>query len=338
MLLATLLASFTPLYLTLSASRIATISTYATGLLVGAALTVIIPEGVEAVYDNRGAGGHTDGEHEGEMAGWVGASLLAGFILMYLIDTLHPHTTPAHPPRSGSRHRASLYRTPSSLAELEPLSVSHSYGLPSDAHETESPRQSFDWDAESRPTSPAPNTPSQPLSASSPRSYSSSSLSTVIGLLAHSLADGISLGAASISAAPGSGGLDLVIFVAIMLHKAPTAFALSSLLVADPSCSPTFIRRSIAAFSFASPVGALITYALLSTVGVEGGGDMGWWTGMALVFSGGTFLFVATHVMERREGEKDEAGTGMTEMRKVGLVLAGMVTPGLLSKLVGHGH
>lgn len=80
MLAATLVASFTPLWTPLSAKKIQIISTYATGLLVGAALTVIIPEGVEAVYDNRGKG-HDDGE-EGEMAGWIGGALLAGFILM----------------------------------------------------------------------------------------------------------------------------------------------------------------------------------------------------------------------------------------------------------------
>lgn len=87
MLLATLLAAFTPLYISLSPTRIAVISTYATGLLVGAALTVIIPEGVEAVYDNRGERKHGDHAHsgEGEMAGWIGTALLAGFILMYVL-------------------------------------------------------------------------------------------------------------------------------------------------------------------------------------------------------------------------------------------------------------
>ncbi|KAL8293763.1 hypothetical protein RQP46_000464 [Phenoliferia psychrophenolica] len=332
MLLATLLASFTPLYITLSPTRISVISTYATGLLVGAALTVIIPEGVEAVYDNRGDRTHGDHahEHEGQMAGWIGTALLAGFILMYLIDTINPHSHPVHPARASPRHRASLYRTPSSLAELEPLSVPRS-------DQPDSPRSSFDWDDEAGP-SPPTSSPSPGSSKPKSRTPRNSSLSTVIGLLAHSLADGISLGAASVSAVPGSGGLDLIIFIAIMLHKAPTAFALSSLLIADTSCSPSFIRKSITAFSFASPVGALGTYALLSTIGVGSELSMGWWTGMALVFSGGTFLFVATHVMEKKEGDKDEATLAMSSHVKIGLVIGGMVTPGLLSRLVGHGH
>lgn len=254
----------------------------------------------------------------------------------YIIDTVNPHSHPAPRP-SSHRHRASLYRSPSTLAELEPLSAPRSF--PNDP--AESPRSSFDWDDETGPSStPSPSASPSPGSKAKVQSHAphNSSLSTVIGLLAHSLADGISLGAASVSTVPGSGSLDLIIFVAIMLHKAPTAFALSSLLIADTSCSPAFIRKSITAFSFASPVGALATYFLLSTIGVGGEVSMGWWTGMALVFSGGTFLFVATHVMEKKEGAKDEASLAMGARMKGGLVLAGMVTPGLLSRVVGHGH
>ena len=126
--------------------------------------------------------------------------------------------------------------------------------------------------------------------------------------------------------------LDLLVFLAIMLHKAPTAFALSSLLLSS-SCTPTFTRQSLLAFSLAAPVGALITYFLLALIGA-GGDGMGWWTGIVLVFSGGTFLFVATGVMNR---ENEEEG-GLGKASRMALVVAGMVTPGLLSRVVGHGH
>ncbi|KAI5474255.1 hypothetical protein MNV49_003760 [Pseudohyphozyma bogoriensis] len=74
----TLLAAFTPFLLSLSAKRISVVSTYAVGLLVGAALTIVVPEGVETLYDARG---DRQG-HETELAGWVGGTLLAGFLLM----------------------------------------------------------------------------------------------------------------------------------------------------------------------------------------------------------------------------------------------------------------
>lgn len=165
-----------------------------------------------------------------------------------------------------------------------------------------------------------------------PHAHSNSAVSTVVGLLVHSLADGISLGASSLSISGTSHSLDLLIFLAIMLHKAPTAFALSSLLLSSSS-SPSFIRQSLIAFSLAAPVGALVTYFLLALVGA-GGDGMGWWTGIVLVFSGGTFLFVATGVMNRENEEEGGVGKGA----RIALVVGGMVTPGLLSRLVGHGH
>lgn len=75
---------------------------------------------------------------------------------------------------------------------------------------------------------------------------------------------------------------------------------------------------------------------------------MGWYTGIALVFSGGTFLFVATHAVTELEGKQQIKGAGRNngeELRigqgrkgRLALILMGMVTPGILSQLVGHGH
>lgn len=198
-----------------------------------------------------------------------------------------------------------------------------------------------------------------------------SSFSTVVGLVAHSIADGISLGASSLptparapssaaAAAPSSSSLQLVVFIAIMLHKAPTAFALSSLLASSPANSRTFIRRALLIFSLAAPVGALVTYAILSLLGGSGGGggasSTEWYTGLALVFSGGTFLFVATHALreqEKREERKqrqavaaaassidelDPPPPGLGDKARLVLVLVGMVLPATLSRVVGHGH
>lgn len=126
----------------------------------------------------------------------------------------------------------------------------------------------------------------------------------MIGLLLHSLADGIALGASSIVSATsghdeGEKALDLIIFLAIMLHKAPTAFALSTLLLSSvtspseqDSTKNSFIRTSLLLFSLSAPVGALATYILLALF-TNGETELGWYTGMVLVFSGGSFLFVA---------------------------------------------
>lgn len=99
------------------------------------------------------------------------------------------------------------------------------------------------------------------------------------------------------------------------------------------------MRKSLFAFSLAAPLAALATYAFLSSLGASGGAATGWWTGMALVFSGGTFLYVAVQVNGKVEqGEELGAGQAVGERMKMAVVLGGMVMPLLLSKLVGHGH
>lgn len=55
------------------------ISVFGMGILVGAALTIIIPEGVETIYDSIPKGDHEDSPHSA-----IGLSLLAGFALMLL--------------------------------------------------------------------------------------------------------------------------------------------------------------------------------------------------------------------------------------------------------------
>lgn len=171
---------------------------------------------------------------------WIGLSLICGFILMYLLDTL-----PLLAPPAPQRPHSNIY----SLSDLS--------------------------------TSPPP-TPATPQR----------SLSTTLGLCIHAAADGIALGASSSSTSTTS--LSLIIFVAIMVHKAPAAFGLTSVLLKQGLGKRT-ARGHLVIFSLAAPVGAVGTWVIVRTLG--GGGNtepalMKWWTGILLLFSGGTFLWV----------------------------------------------
>ncbi|GAA5968739.1 hypothetical protein JCM11641_000715 [Rhodosporidiobolus odoratus] len=396
LLFGTALFAFLPLHFRLSPKSITATSLYSTGLLVGAALTVVIPEGVTAVFEASEHGGE-DGEGDGahhENAGWIGAALLAGFVLMYLIDSLHGHDSYPSPPWHSHHRRPTYLPLPSHLAELEPLSHgagrdSNEYSRPPGSNRSESnDSDPAGWDEEAAAGSSS--RPSHRILGGSSGgggdedallTADASSISTVLGLVAHSLADGISLGASSLASSASSpstlitdspspsssrNSLQLIVFLAIILHKAPTAFALSSLLSSSPATSPAFVRRALGLFSLAAPLGAVATYALLSLVGGGGGSGGGgegegagleWWTGLALVFSGGTFLFVATHAVKEQEkrakegvergggeGKVTEVGEHADEAGKIGekarlvLVVVGMCTPGVLGRLVGHGH
>ncbi|KAJ1910069.1 hypothetical protein IWQ60_010854 [Tieghemiomyces parasiticus] len=142
-----------------------------------------------------------------------------------------------------------------------------------------------------------------------------------IGMLIHAAADGLALGSASASAAaesslinaPAHGhphghtqggaaeGTSLIIFMAIFLHKAPEAFGLCTQLLQEGQ-SRAAIRTTLVVFSLAAPLMALTTYAASALVGLtdaspDGSDDqsnrMLKFTAILLLFSAGTFLYVA---------------------------------------------
>lgn len=119
----------------------------------------------------------------------------------------------------------------------------------------------------------------------------SRSLSTTLGLCIHAAADGIALGASSSSST--TKGLSFIIFLAIMVHKAPAAFGLTAVLLKQ-GLGKRAARAHLVVFSLAAPAGALATWMVVRTLGAGGpeAGEetMRWWTGLLLLFSGGTFL------------------------------------------------
>lgn len=318
MALASFLAGALPLSMTLSQPQLRLISSIGIGILVGTSLIVIIPEGVEAVataasgshephglrsvletrqlpilalprdlhaidsYDADIETGSTlrralesredvppqgegeapvaeppkeDGEkkHEDDFPTfYIGLSLMLGFVLMFLIDRLPQHATDGFQRAPATRH-----------ISLDNLGSSSVNG------DEEGEADGF-------------------LGSFAPTPRQSRSLATTTGLVIHAAADGIAMGA---SATTSDMKLGLIIFVAIMFHKAPAAFGLTSLLLKQ-GLSKRAARGHLIAFSLAAPFGALGTFILLSLLG---GGNMEgpsgqWWTGMLLLFSAGTFL------------------------------------------------
>lgn len=197
-----------------------------------------------------------DDKHEKEAPTfYVGLSLILGFILMFLIDKLPRHASENLQPPAQPRH-ISLNDLSQGLHSAAPLD---------DDIESESFLQSL-----------AP-TPKQ-----------TRSLATTTGLVIHAFADGIAMGA---SASSADASLGFIIFFAIMIHKAPAAFGLTSVLLKH-GLSKRAARGHLIIFSLASPFGALTTWILVSALGGQHmeGEKAQFWTGMLLLFSAGTFL------------------------------------------------
>ncbi|XP_047651564.1 zinc transporter ZIP9 [Phacochoerus africanus] len=166
---------------------------------------------------------------------------------------------------------------------------------------------------------------------------SNSKITTTLGLVVHAAADGVALGAA---ASTSQTSVQLIVFVAIMLHKAPAAFGLVSFLM-HAGLERNRIRKHLLVFALAAPVMSMVTYLGLSKSSKEALSEVNA-TGVAMLFSAGTFLYVATvHVLPEVGGmghsHKPEptGGRGLSRLEVAALIL-GCLIPLILS--VGHQH
>lgn len=204
---------------------------------------------------------------------YVGTSLVLGFILMYLIDKIPQHA-------SGTSH---IHRQPYHIS-LEHLSqgLTRTDGVigRSSQHDDDGGGEVME-----SPSSPTPSA-----------SRKTSTVSTTAGLVIHAAADGIALGASSSTA---NSNLGFMVFLAIMVHKAPAAFGLTSVLLKH-GLSKRRARAHLVIFSLAAPVGALTTWLLVNVAGrsrLGGDEETQWWTGILLLFSAGTFLYVCSTLL-----------------------------------------
>ncbi|KAH8342778.1 hypothetical protein KR084_012821 [Drosophila pseudotakahashii] len=106
-------------------------------------------------------------------------------------------------------------------------------------------------------------------------------------------ADGVALGAA---ATTSHQDVEIIVFLAIMLHKAPAAFGLVTFLLHE-KVDRQQIRRHLALFSLSAPLLTILTYFGIGQEQKETLNSVNA-TGIAMLFSAGTFLYVATvHVL-----------------------------------------
>ncbi|EJU03088.1 Zinc/iron permease [Dacryopinax primogenitus] len=274
-----------PLTLTFSHSRLKMLTTYGMGLLLGAALAVIIPEGIETLYSSLPAAGErTDSNPFSQPGRVVAVSLVLGFSVMLFVEQLSSHSK-----NSGS----------STYEMASPGGTLHQH-----AHESHS-----------------------------------KAFSATLALVIHSFADGIALGSSSLG---DNSGLELVVFLAIMVHKAPASLGLCTTLLSYSEPRPR-IKQYLFAFSAAAPIGALVTYGVVWGLG-NAAANLQWWAGVALLFSGGTFLYVATVIQDvsgHSHAPEVEEATPTEELSvstRLTLLVTGMLTPLVMSTLVGHKH
>ena len=254
------------------------VSVMGAGLLLGTALSVIIPEGMQTLnmaYSQHNEESHHshEAEHDHEenpVPHLIGVSLVLGFLFMLIIDQVASN-------RSGSRDVEGGKR-----------------GVVS-------------WTA-------------------------------TLGLVVHAAADGVALGAA---ATTNQTDVEMIVFLAIMLHKAPASFGLVTYLLHE-GLERGRVRKHLLVFSLAAPSAAITTFLLLMGRGKENL-DTFSATGIAMLFSAGTFLYVATvHVLPEvtnlghghsHGGGSEKGGFSKSELF---MLILGAIMPLFLT--MGHHH
>ncbi|KAJ5732116.1 hypothetical protein N7493_003597 [Penicillium malachiteum] len=373
-----------PLAFTLSPSQLRLISSIGMGVLVGTSLIVIIPEGVETLYSASYSGQkglstrstgidwqsqglpfaarstlNTDGDASGQ------ADTPVAFLSL---DNEPPASlsTRDRPLLKGFGLRVRKEESTESSKEEEGESSPHAWigialvsgfilmylvdKLPEFASPTKDERIPYHISLDNLGSglrrNSSPNRDGGLLNAGHSSSRRGHSFATTTGLVIHAAADGIALGASS-----SDTGLSFIIFLAIMVHKAPASFGLTSILLKQGLSSRT-ARAHLLVFSLAAPVGAVATFLFAHMMGSSGGDETGsqWRTGMLLLFSGGTFLYVAMHTMQENgpgatrvespvngySDSRDSSNGSDKSMRDLIASVVGMILPLFLQ--IGHAH
>lgn len=259
MLIGCYLAGSVPLAFTMSEEKLKLVTVLGAGLLVGTALAVIIPEGVHAL----------------------------------LFPPEHAH----HPVAKGAEV---LSRTLKAVADDPALAPDKLVEAAHEAHDHEHDHgtELHSWIGVALVLGfvfmlLVDQIGGSIHSRTSGDSSSRNRITATLGLVVHAAADGIALGAA---ASTSQMHVEMIVFVAIMLHKAPAAFGLVSFLMHE-GFDRNRIRRHLLIFALSAPILAILTYFGLSQRSKEVLSDINA-TGIAMLFSGGTFLYVATvHIL-----------------------------------------
>ncbi|KAJ1949873.1 hypothetical protein FBU59_000951 [Linderina macrospora] len=388
-----------PLYVRMEASRFNIIALFGAGLLIGASLAVILPEGVEtlmrALDANKSKSGSEDSLID-TVNNTIGWSLVAGFSIMFLIDNAFPshHAHGNSSPNDHSECPNETHATDSAACldqiQLSARGANSEYTLHEPGFRSQQPNDAMPFvigdDDERRGVSPLGSgnrdldnhdewirpAYAQPKwrrvlgqvgSALSPRSLPS----TLIGILVHSCADGLALGAAvaaasaaqkkptvgspnAVAADDHTSSLEIIVFLALLLHKAPAAFGLITTLK-QQGYAPYKLSVWLTVFAASAPLAALVTYAIFSIFASPAPGhhsEAHSWTGTIMLFSAGTFMYVAmahtlteaihqAKALRAREKAARQGGSmanvvGSLSLLDIVVLLFGVILPPLVSK------
>lgn len=157
--------------------------------------------------------------------------------------------------------------------------------------------------------------------------HSSSGWLLLFGLTLHAATDGIAIGAASAS---GSVSVTAAVAIAVLIHKGPAAFSLGVFSIHERENRNDSIR-DILIFSLATPVMILLAFYALEDLETH-------IIGLTMLFSAGTFLYVAT-VDTLPDIHNPETGKKAMLNVLLGAIILFLILFVMdISDLIEHGH
>ncbi|XGW04743.1 hypothetical protein V3C99_015705 [Haemonchus contortus] len=369
-------AGSVPMMFSMSESRMRMVSIFGAGLLLGTALSVIIPEGVEALYNAQSeriqpvfAGVNNHAKAKAILEDTKPEKAEPPRIIPQVLKDKIDGDDMGNPRTRRKRQVSPSVTSPFPMTDItvirrkrDQVVVGQEVGS-REAHSLTSHDHYFGHSAHQQIGYPlvfgfifmllVDQISNAAWSRNDRSGRNRMGISATIGLVVHAAADGIALGSASTI---NKSDVQLIVFVAIMLHKAPAAFGLVSFLLME-GIDVRSARKHLLVFSFAAPFAALVTFAVVENLGRDSLWSSESSTGVLMLFSAGTFLFVATvHVLpelaNRTKSVKDymlvvdaqspataghshSGGTSFT-IKELVAIIGGAVVPALLSS--GHSH
>lgn len=334
-----------PLKLTLSESKMRFITLIGAGLLVGTALAVIIPEGVHSLYSNdlqhthsENTGGHNHGKRN---ANYHQESLQVKSLNNQQNSLLAVNKRDSN----NNNNNMKLENTNKDvLLDQNNLNNNHQI-IDIDHDHDDKNNEKINNKNENVHSSigvtlvlgfvfmlivdQIGGNISHIQSNDAQNARNKITFTTTLGLVIHAGVDGLALGAAASSTQTD---IKMIVFIAIMLHKAPASFGLVSFLLHE-GLDRARAKRHLTLFALAAPIMAIVTYLALNMPNYQTMVSSSS-TGLCMLFSAGTFLYVSTvHVLPEVQSHNDTKQFRLSEL--ICLVF-GAIFPLFIS--VGHSH
>jgi len=331
MFLGSLLGGLWPLGCKLGAKTLDIMGQISTGILLGVVLGIIIPEGVNELFVTTLHIKTVDNIPEGEKlpegvlsleladknhqnVGFtfergpvparilVGGALIAGFIVMLLLDQIN------FVDKEGKQERRRSSGAHIVMSE-EGSDGSHSDGEGgslTDRDNEEDAEHSGGNQAGAAQKIPKKMAALEVESQKSAEEVNMTALKVTFGMMIHTVIDGFASG---VSCFAESAELQIILLAALLIHKMLETFGLSAYYLGERLQSSTH-KRYIIMYSLSAPVVLVLTAFMVVLIGLNNSDDateISFEISLCLLFSAGSFLYVsAVHVL----GEDHDHGHG----------------------------